>query len=99
MSDEKRTGVAEVVKFGPAYCMLARSCERRLRVSNRARVIVMTYAAIDALGVFAADCGYPPGRPRSPTSPSKRSSPASYHAPNPRRRSIGPGRWGPAFGG
>jgi hypothetical protein len=59
MSDEKRTGVAEDATFGLACCMLARSCERHLRVSNRARVICMTYAAIDALGAFLPDHGMP----------------------------------------
>jgi tRNA U34 5-methylaminomethyl-2-thiouridine-forming methyltransferase MnmC len=57
MSDEKRTWIAEGATFGLACCILVRSNERHLRVSNRAPMIVMTYAAIDALGALppAAD--------------------------------------------
>jgi site-specific recombinase XerD len=60
MSDQSVCSVAEQATLGPSYRMLARSYERHLRASNKARMTVVTYmAAIDALGDFLAERGMP----------------------------------------
>ena len=60
MSDESVGSVAEETTLSPSYRMLARSYERHLRASNKARMTVVTYmSAIAALGAFLADQGMP----------------------------------------